>query len=855
MVMSGYLLRVFFCCAIGSLFHCTLGASDSGAALLSKSHAHVLAVVSILMAAQSIPVQAIESQEKHAAENSEEQHLGLEWLAGNRRRRFSLSLSGFGTRRRQATPAPTPAPTPSICPDGASSLVPSYKWGLPPTCDETKSLGVCTDDDEDLRLLRVGLHAEIFAAVASSGTAKASDGNLYSMSAEALRLAGIIKTEVATNLEAHLFDSNGNSDMTIRNIANSGQNLLNSQGTAQSDCATVTSQYPHYAGQSSVALDPQEAQAIVFQGVYIKEYREGVKTFNSIWSSAVRETFQQTSDDCDRILHDYVAPSGNCDIGQGSLNIYIKMVGGDSHHRFRNIPNYNIHCGEYDHPQLPNDFPYKGKKKCFTIRGGHYILGDKFSAVIDGLEWTVLSANQLKIRQGYRVGLHADPNKGCCPGKWLQSDGTLTKDPAGPTPWKTDDEYGCESQLEWNLDLCEGCCCDVSGMAGLTSGSLSHSLTADSSGNSCKSWFLRMDKVFRTYQALLRASMLARKASCCSDWTEANADFDAAWEAGSDQVCDNEKTPSPPAPTPGTPSFSGFPAVTGYTDITSSHISKLHMSCNEHMYAAGQYPHTDLLRGEWQWGPTVGGREDKYGLALKHLSKDLFVERIVCAEDTYPIAAQFIFSPMMGQKYMSPRIEQHSSRSGALKISCGGHEQRVYGYGGMFTFSTNAENAVGWDGQNVHNSLQTARLDGGLWKTGQYRPLVGGKSTTCCPPLNFASKSYGAKTSPDVAVSDNSGANDYACDRNLFGDTSRCEADFDLQILECNGCCCTNDQGKAELVKVNTRNSLLDTVTGSTPACNGWFTMVDAGVRALIGKVREEVMQAKAESCKAAQCN
>ena len=145
------------------------------------------------------------------------------------------------------------------------------------------------------------------------------------------------------------------------------------------------------------------------------------------------------------------------------------------------------------------------------------------------------------------------------------------------------------------------------------------------------------------------------------------------------------------------------------------------------------------------------------------------------------------------------------------------------------------KNATDSAGNPIGNTLYVTKMDGGSRGPGKRnRPIQGGTTTTCCPP-----KMYSGIRSKD----------EEACERSFYGETEKCLSNFDLSILTCDGCSC-HKNGHAQLVKIHTKHTLVQNITGSTAACESWFTLVDAGVRSLVARVRKEVSDEKAIECR-----
>jgi hypothetical protein len=199
----------------------------------------------------------------------------------------------------------------------------------------------------------------------------------------------------------------------------------------------------------------------------------------------------------------------------------------------------------------------------------------------------------------------------------------------------------------------------------------------------------------------------------------------------------------------------------------------------------------------------------------------------------------------------------------------------------------------------------------GSYAAGKYRPANSHSSNTCCPPLGLGmyaknsnyiladhhdktkygrpigfpniplqagkrlvrkqfSDEWWQSTNSNGELSDN-GQHDTkaasgdaeACFRYLYGhDTEQCKSTLTLKIQVCDcdsgpltsngGNKCKNADGNLELVKMTISHQLDTPGTANEAAhiaCNPWFTMMDAGVRAYIAKFRQQLNDATAAQC------
>lgn len=227
----------------------------------------------------------------------------------------------------------------------------------------------------------------------------------------------------------------------------------------------------------------------------------------------------------------------------------------------------------------------------------------------------------------------------------------------------------------------------------------------------------------------------------------------------------------------------------------------------------------------------------------------------------------------MGAYYFPPDVRANPSGD-TLTISCGGTPKNLSVIG-----STSVPNS-------------------GLryWSVAQKQ-----ESSTCCPPENvllsgnersatkpqqFSWHSANNKQTPDnrppklrparetmIADALLKTRDRKMCHRALFGETDGCSSQFEIAVLECQGCNCraqrneenskwlgwTNEPLKdyevkkdvmPELVKVVTEHQLVR----GTEGCAPWFVMVDSALRSLVDTITAEASLVKTCVCKVEEC-
>jgi hypothetical protein len=152
-------------------------------------------------------------------------------------------------------------------------------------------------------------------------------------------------------------------------------------------------------------------------------------------------------------------------------------------------------------------------------------------------------------------------------------------------------------------------------------------------------------------------------------------------------------------------------------------------------------------------------------------------------------------------------------------------------------------NTPGWI-PTWHDSVGM-RNSQGNW--GEYRPKLGGTSSTCCPPKALPAQPDQKMLEKVPESGDWRGMPwDLAtpCFRGIYGETQSCRSKLYLHISECDDCTCVQN-GNRVLVNVGISHGLIT----SKAACKPWFTQADAAIRAYIAVIREDVVKQKLASC------
>lgn len=416
----------------------------------------------------------------------------------------------------------------------------------------------------------------------------------------------------------------------------------------------------------------------------------------------------------------------------------------------------------------------------------------------------------------------------------------------------------CVSHVTWGMTVCKTCSCATMGDI-----DIQHDLVT--SDTKCVDWFGKADQLVRTYSALVRASFLAKTISCCSEWKpQASAGKDGSAEndvVNAPVICGGKKFDESDAnnDTPAAPST--IPVATlpnGYRDITAVRLKDVKASCKQHAYFKGN-DYQERFLNQYKNEP---------GRNVTSIWKQSTMETISCIDEHYPPGAS-AFPATMGIRFFPPAVTNHIAESHTLKLSCGGPKLDLvmyHSYYGHFNPTRIATlPTLSRDGKDVTGTTGWMRADGGRWSIFDdlerrskdyrgYRPTHEGSSSTCCPPQGVLVDSI--RMGPDHRPKNPGGKSpgttyhdDKACFRNLFGETTKCESTFTVQMLECIKCDCRGPDGQIELVTVKSDHRITDS---SGAGCGPWFTLADAGIRAWTAQARGEVMKAKAVACSAA---
>jgi len=333
----------------------------------------------------------------------------------------------------------------------------------------------------------------------------------------------------------------------------------------------------------------------------------------------------------------------------------------------------------------------------------------------------------------------------------------------------------------------------------------------------------------------------------------------------------------------------GHPPV--WTDVTSAHISKLHMACKEHIMF------TYKLAGDSKDPRHAANLPYPETQRNKNLLKPMAelmkfpANRIVCAEKSMSDDARTAFAVTMGKRYFPPHIVGNQTNSHhTVRVSCGGPNLYLDHYGGFDSVDNikrDGRSPTDAYGNPVKDTVGMFKADGGSWgsrpvswNNGRrrgtvlpeaqfFRTALSDTSNTCCPPLNVPYNGYSStQITPLRLFFARQDKSPEMCFRKLFFKHERngnlkprndadwlrmqqhCESEMELQVLECASCDCRTAKEKAanaprDLIKIRIQNTLLS----ANDACKPWFTMMDSAMKMLIGAIRAKINKEKVKKC------
>jgi len=183
-------------------------------------------------------------------------------------------------------------------------------------------------------------------------------------------------------------------------------------------------------------------------------------------------------------------------------------------------------------------------------------------------------------------------------------------------------------------------------------------------------------------------------------------------------------------------------------------------------------------------------------------------------------------SPIMGQFYFPPWIQSYEGASGAadtshvLKMSCGGPTLKLR-TGGADIYHEARYSVIGDDQSDTCCLPWRSAIDA------SFIAIAWGGHNGRAPPVQPVRPVYPTNKAYDTLKSINEDGivpqqnilHRSVCNRDLFGDTGKCETKFTLHIFQCKGCDCKNSVKKViELVKVHISHELLTHCEG----CKSW---------------------------------
>jgi len=397
-------------------------------------------------------------------------------------------------------------------------------------------------------------------------------------------------------------------------------------------------------------------------------------------------------------------------------------------------------------------------------------------------------------------------------------------------------------------------------------------------------WLPKIDKLFRVYQAQVRAYIGSLKVMCCTPGLKKKP-------KDSELIC-NSETDHEGESEQGKGNGKGKKAEQGsdmsvhppepqaeWKDVTKTYISKLTASCREHAFLTGGKGSRKYLESKYvESNATLNRNSLNYNNkdakgntipGIPALINNVFVERITCVDKDIDPGTQLAFSPLMGATYFPPTSQVVSDHE--LKLSCGGG-RKVYmaGYRGGDSACEQCDDRRGWDRKylNVTGcdklkipglSFDNAKCNGKTLSRNNWHcvkskppiptppmPNLSGWSDSCCPPPKTLQRGWNYATGCDHSKrigADRAEAE--RCHRGVFGETQACDTQLQVGIYERIGCPPKNSTVAFQLVNVQVNHMLKSEELG----CRPWFIMVDAGIRTMIAEVREAASRAKLRRC------
>jgi len=208
---------------------------------------------------------------------------------------------------------------------------------------------------------------------------------------------------------------------------------------------------------------------------------------------------------------------------------------------------------------------------------------------------------------------------------------------------------------------------------------------------------VRVDKLFRSYFAIMRANMLDLKVLCCNanEWAvpkNTTGGYKESHTMNREAMCLNEEFPAAAGVSLGSSLAETKRAVPeGWTDLRkdpllgpriAEYMARLQQNCSEHAYnpflnnefAGGDHERTEFWKEAKENDPTLDRAK------LTHIE---FATKMLCVD--YAGAggsnsSQLAFAPTMGSRFLPPTIKKGNDEGDTLTLSCGKDTKKTYLY-------------------------------------------------------------------------------------------------------------------------------------------------------------------------------
>jgi hypothetical protein len=225
----------------------------------------------------------------------------------------------------------------------------------------------------------------------------------------------------------------------------------------------------------------------------------------------------------------------------------------------------------------------------------------------------------------------------------------------------------------------------------------------------------------------------------------------------------------------------------------------------------------------------------------------LLTRKLICADDTFPLAVQLAWAVTGGSRFLPPSATKQTIGSQhRLRLSCGESSMKLAtlfrdtegtNFGVMRTTDDCCAHAgVYGDSARIYEKMEKD------WTTDHAYRLCKTTGASCDGRNKY--EDHMLEKVP------------YVCYRGLTKTSddlkARCKSDFDLKIHECETCDCKDENNDTQYVHIHITHNLLNTTTEQRhPACSVWFAHMDTTMRSLVARIRQELIAHKTHVCTA----